>query len=201
MDPKSPSGTSNSPVTLSPCHLVTLSPCHLNAPVIENVRLARATYRIRLQAPEIARAVRPGQFLMLRLCGSTDPLLGRPYALYDTVVDAQGQPVALDVVYLVVGKQTGRLAELRSGETVAIWGPLGNGFPEPDGVDHLGLVAGGIGQTPFLAYVRALLGGRGYGGRPARRIARRVTLSYGIRTADLAAGVEEFRAAGAEVRL
>ena len=82
-----------------------------------------------------------------------------------------------------------------------MWGPLGNGFPDLDGSEHVGLVAGGIGQTPFLAHVRDLLGDRGYGGRPARRRRERVSLYYGVRTADLAAGVEDFRAAGAEVHL
>lgn len=174
---------------------------HGPAPVIENVRLAHSTYRIRLQAPELARAIQPGQFLMLRLTGTTDPLLGRPFALYDTILDAQGQAVALDVVYLVVGRQTGRLAQLRAGDQLEVWGPLGNGFPDLNGLAHVALVAGGIGQTPFLAHVRQLLGQRGYGGRPARRAVQRVSLYYGVRTADLAAGVEDFRAAGAEVHL
>ncbi|HBI43993.1 MAG TPA: dihydroorotate dehydrogenase electron transfer subunit [Planctomycetales bacterium] len=172
------------------------------ADVIENVRLARNTYRIRLNFPELARLIRPGQFVMLRLPGRTDPLLGRPFALYDTVLDDNGdQPVGVDVVYLVVGKMTGLLAEVGVGDRVEVWGPLGNGFPDLDGRKHVGLVAGGIGQTPFLAHVRDLLGTRGYGGRPARRMADRVTLFYGVRTADLAAGVEDFRAAGAEVEL
>lgn len=170
-------------------------------PVIENVPLARSTYRVRIHAPELARAIHPGQFVMIRLPGSTDPLLGRPFALYDTVLDAQGQAVAVDIVYLVVGKLTGLLAKVRPGDAVEVWGPLGNGFPELAGRDHVALVAGGIGQTPFLAYVRELLGGRGYGGRPPQRAARRVSLFYGVRTADLAAGVEDFRAAGAEVYL
>ena len=65
--------------------------------------------------------------------------------------------------------------------------------------DHVGLVAGGIGQTPFLAHIRELLGQRGYGGQPARRRVARVSLYYGVRTADLAAGVDDFRQAGAEV--
>ncbi len=169
--------------------------------VHENPRLARDTYRIRLHAPTLAQAIRPGQFLMLRLPDTTDPLLGRPFALYDTVLDAQGQPAAVDVVYLVIGKMTSRLAQLRPGDTVDAWGPLGNGFPQLDGLEHVGLVAGGIGQTPFLAYVRELLGQRGYGGRPARRGVREVSLYYGVRTADLAAGVEDFRAAGAVVYL
>lgn len=173
---------------------------HGAVPVIENVRLARATYRIRLHAPDLARAIRPGQFVMLRLPGRTDPLLGRPFALYDTVLDAQGQPAALDVVYLVVGKLTGLLAQLSAGDSIEVWGPLGNGFPVIS-CEHVGLVAGGIGQTPFLAHIRALLGQRGYGGQPARRQATRVSLFYGVRTADYAAGIDDFRAAGATVHL
>ena len=62
-------------------------------------------------------------------------------------------------------------------------------------------VAGGIGQTPFLAYARELLGTRGYGGETARKRTRKVALYYGVRTAALAAGVEDFRAAGVEVHL
>jgi dihydroorotate dehydrogenase electron transfer subunit len=174
---------------------------HAVAEVVENVPLARQTYRIRLHLPDLAARIRPGQFLMLRLPGRSDPLLGRPFALYDTVLDGQGHPVAVDVVYLVVGRVTGLLAGARPGDRVETWWPLGNGFPDLQDLDRVGLVAGGIGQTPFLAHVRELLGSRGYGGRPARRGARQVSLFYGVRTADLAAGVEDFRAAGAEVHL
>ncbi len=177
------------------------APVHAAAEVLENVRLARQTYRIRLHFPDLAARIRPGQFLMLRLSGHSDPLLGRPFALYDTVLDEQGRAAAVDVVYLVVGKMTGLLAEAHPGDRVETWGPLGNGFPDLQDLDHIELVAGGIGQTPFLAHVRELLGTRGYGGRPPRQGAKRVSLYYGVRTADLAAGVEDFRAAGAEVHL
>jgi dihydroorotate dehydrogenase electron transfer subunit len=169
--------------------------------VLENVALAERTYRVRLQAPELAAAIRPGQFLMLRLLGHSDPLLGRPFALYDTVLDSQGTPVGVDVVYLVVGKMTGLLAGVRPGDHIEAWGPLGNGFPDLDGVAHVALVAGGIGQTPFLAHIRDLLGARGYGGAAERRKVQRLSLYYGVRKAALAAGVEDFRAAGAEVYL
>ena len=177
------------------------TPVQVSAAVLANERIAERTYRIRLAAPAIAEAIRPGQFLMIRLHGTTDPLLGRPFALYDTVLDDAGRPVALDVVYLVVGKMTGRLTEVRAGEAVEVWGPLGNGFPDLGECEQVICVAGGIGQTPFLAYARELLGGRGYGGRPAKARARRVLLYYGVRTAALAAGVEDFRAAGVDVRL
>lgn len=174
---------------------------HETAAVRENVRVARDTYRIRLAVPGIAAAITPGQFVMLRLTGGNDPLLGRPFALYDTVRDDAGVVVALDVVYLVVGRVTGGLAELRPGDRVECWGPLGNGFPDLSGCRNVTLVAGGIGQTPFLAYTRQLLGERGYGNRPASRRVELVSLLYGVRTADLAACVEDFHAAGAEVRL
>jgi dihydroorotate dehydrogenase electron transfer subunit len=166
----------------------------LTAATIENVPMAERTYRIRLRAPEIAAQIRPGQFVMLKAPGS-DPLLGRPFALYDVAGDA------IDVVYLVVGKLTSILAEMKSGDAIEVWGPLGNGFPDLEGQNRVTLIAGGIGQTPFLAYARQMLGQQGYGGEPARRRLNKVGLYYGVRTASLAAGVEDFQQAGAGVHL
>jgi dihydroorotate dehydrogenase electron transfer subunit len=171
------------------------------ATVLANARLARDTFLIRLECPDLAHAIRPGQFVMLRLPGRSDPLLGRPFALYDTLLDAAGAPVGIDVVYLVIGRLTGLLAQMTPGEQVEVWGPLGNRFPEPAGGDDVALVAGGIGQTPFLAHIRELLGERGYGGEAPRRRVQQVNLFYGVRTADLAAGIADFRQAGAEVHL
>jgi dihydroorotate dehydrogenase electron transfer subunit len=169
--------------------------------VIENVQLARDTYRIRFECPAIARRIVPGQFLMLRLAGLNDPLLGRPLALYDTVLDAAGRPFAIDVVYLRLGKMTHRLAAYRAGDELEVWGSLGNGFP-PIATDHLIMVAGGIGQTPFKALGQEYLGTRQYG-QPPRTVptAKRVTMCFGVRTADLAAGVPDFEAAGIDIRL
>jgi len=169
--------------------------------VTRNDRLARDTYLIRLACPALAKAIRPGQFLMLKLTGPYDPLLGRPFALYDTVLDEAGQPNAVDVVYLVVGKVTAAMSKLNVGDSVSVWGPLGNGFRPIDYTSHIALVAGGIGQTPFLAYIRELFGGRAYGQADVKRRAERVSLYYGVRSADLAAGVDDFRALGAEVHL
>src|SRR5882672_9869852 len=163
---------------------------HGTVPITENIPLARLTYRIHLHCPELARTIRPGQFIMVRRPETNDPLLGRPFALYDTVLDDAGQPVGLDVVYLVVGKLTGLLAESKAGDRLEVWGPLGNGFPDLSGLNHVGLVAGGIGQTPFLAYIRELLGTRSYGSQPARRYVQRVSLFYGVRSADFLAAVD-----------
>jgi dihydroorotate dehydrogenase electron transfer subunit len=169
--------------------------------VLENVSVARDTYRLRLDDPEMAAAILPGQFLMVRAGAGTDPLLGRPFALYDVARDASGRPSAVDIVYLVIGRGTAALAECRPGDRLPVWGPLGNGFgPAPSG--DVVFVAGGIGQTPFLALGRWWLGSARYGGLdpgPAR--AATATLLYGVRTAALAAGVDDFRTAGIAVQL
>jgi dihydroorotate dehydrogenase electron transfer subunit len=169
--------------------------------IVDNVLLARDTYRVRFWCAPIANRIVPGQFLMLRLAGVNDPLIGRAFAFYDTVCDEGGELTGIDVVYLAKGKFTRRLADLLPGQQLDVWGPLGNGFSvEP--VEHLIMVAGGIGQTPFLALAAEFLGHRHYG-TPPRQVVRsnKVTLCYGARTADMLAGVEDFRRLGVDMRL
>ncbi len=190
-----------------------IMPEHLNYPryadhawrgsarVIENVQLALNTYRIRFLCPDIAKKILPGQFVMMRLAGRDDPLLGRPLALYDVATDAHGKANALDIVYLIVGKMTSRLAAVKADSKVEVWGPLGNGFPAEE-TEHLIMVAGGIGQTPFLALAREYLGLYRYGD-PPRSVpkAQKVTLCYGVRKAAYFAGLEDFERLGIDVSL
>jgi len=100
-----------------------------------------------------------------------------------------------------LGKMTTRLATFPPGGELEVWGPLGNGFmPQP--TEHLIMVAGGIGQTPFLALARQYLGQRHYGNTPPNvASADRVTLCYGARSADYLAGVEDFESLGVQLRL
>lgn len=174
--------------------------CQETVTIADNVRLARDTFRVRFHCPTLAARIVPGQFLMLKLHGANDPILGRPLALYDTVIDDAGRPIGVDVVYLVVGKFTSRLAQLGPGAKLDVWGPLGNGFaPQP--TQHLIMVAGGIGQTPFMALGREALGLRQYG-EPLRAVQKsRVTLCYGARSQEYLAGVDDFRALGIDVRV
>jgi dihydroorotate dehydrogenase electron transfer subunit len=175
-------------------------------PVLENVPIARDTFRLRLGDKAMARAIAPGQFVMIRPGseGATDPLLGRPLALYDVVRDSEAAPSAFDLVYLVVGRGTATLSHRTPGERLAVWGPLGNGFgPPPSG--PVVLVAGGIGQTPFLALGRSWLGRESYGDQPAGwhgyGCNTNITLLYGARTAAFLAGLDDFHRTGIKVEL
>lgn len=175
---------------------------HLLAEIVSQRKMARDTWCLRVRCPEIARQITPGQFFMVRLPGETDPLLGRPFALYDTF-EENGEPAGIDFGYVVIGKMTTLLPRLNRGDRVEIWGPLGNGFPVPTG-GRLLLVAGGIGQTPFLAVAREALGLREYGS-PPRSISQRpesVSLCYGVRSAEYLAGLDDFETIpGLDVRI
>jgi len=129
-----------------------------------------------------------------------DPLLGRPFAVYDVARDATGEPIAVDIVYLVMGRGTAALAERRPGDRLPIWGPLGNGFNVPLPGPVL-CVAGGIGQTPFLALAKWWAGGETFGGVSHSRSSAPFALIYGARSADLLAGLDDFHAAGVVVEI
>jgi len=172
------------------------------AETLHQIEIAPGTYRLRLRCPGVARQILPGQFFMLRSVDRSDPLLGRPFALLDIVRDASGQPIGIDFGYTVVGKFTTLLSQLTVGQSLDIWGPLGNGFT-PVTSGHLAIVAGGIGQTPFVAVLKELLGLETYGD-PARCVTGRpekITFCYGARTKSLLAGMDWFQLPGVDVRV
>ena len=164
--------------------------------IVENVRVARDTFRVRFSAPLIATTAVPGQFAMLRLGGCNDPLIARPLAVYNV-----GDGEFVDLVYLVKGKFTSRLATLGPGTPLVVWGPLGNGFSSTP-TEHLIMVAGGIGQTPFLLLGEEFRGLRKFGGTQ-RSItpAKQVTLLYGARSQDWLAGLSDFARTGVAVQI
>lgn len=172
-----------------------------HVPIVDHRAIAKGTWRLRVECPSFAAAAVPGQFAMLRLPGRTDPLLGRPLAIYDVFAGPDGTIRYADFIYTVHGRFTTALAGRPPGEEIVLWGPLGNGFQMPS-VNHLVLVAGGIGQTALLALARERAGRACYGltPRPETR-AERITLCWGARTASLFGDLEDFRSAGCDVHL
>jgi dihydroorotate dehydrogenase electron transfer subunit len=175
------------------------------AEIVAHEQIAEATWRIRIDCPDLARAARPGQFAMVRLANQNDPLLARPLAVYDVfghdqVLDHWQQIPApadcrdqkfVDFIYAVAGKFTTALTSYRPGDCVSLWGPLGNGFQTP-AVNHLVLVAGGIGQTALLMLGRDFL---------AKVPSGHVTFCWGARHANLFGHAEDFTDHGMRVRL
>lgn len=164
-------------------------------------QVARDTFRIRFDAPTIAEKIVPGQFVMVRLAGYSDPLIGRALAMYDVVEDGAGRPQSIDVVFIKKGKLTTAIAESQCGAKLSVWGPLGNGF-SCTAVETLLIAVGGIGQTPMLALAAEALGRRRFGsGERPSGYASRAIMVYGARCGDLLACVDAFGAAGIDTRL
>lgn len=173
----------------------------LDASIERNDEIAESTFLLRITVEPIARAVVPGQFVMIRLKGINAPLIGRALAVYDVILDEAGRPNAIDLIYLRKGALTTALASMPLGAEVTLWGPLGNGFANR-GCDRLIIAAGGIGQTPMLLLGREALGTQTFGDPPrASGWANRVELIYGARRASLLAGVEDFQDAEFDVTL
>ncbi len=170
---------------------------------VEAIRpMAKDTWAVKIHAPELARSITPGQFFMIRPATGSDPLLGRPFALFDVYPDANGDLAGVEFGFVKVGKMTTLMSQWNTGDEVSIWGPLGNGFPVPD-CRHLICVAGGIGQTPFLGVAREALGLTTYG-IPAREFKQRpetVSLCYGVRSKDYLAGIAEFTIDGLDLQV
>jgi dihydroorotate dehydrogenase electron transfer subunit len=170
-------------------------------PIVQQEQVAEQTFRVRLACPEIASRARPGQFVMVRLAGRNDPLLARPFAVYDTFPGESDSPEIIDLVYTVHGRFTQALSREPAGTPLLVWGPLGNGFSPPP-VAHLILVAGGIGQTALLALGKERRGVARYGrGNEQAMTASRVSLLWGARTATAFNGVADFEHAGITTHL
>lgn len=169
--------------------------------ISQHCQLAINTWRLSFTAPELAAIIAPGQFVMIRLPERTDPLLGRAFALCDTILGADGQPREVMIGVQVVGKMTRLLAHSRVGDAIEVWGPLGQPFPDYAKLDSLLLVVGGIGYTPMVSLARRVLGTKGYAGAPPRREVHRVVCFYGAKRADMLAGADDLAAAGAELHL
>ncbi|MBD5634817.1 MAG: dihydroorotate dehydrogenase electron transfer subunit [Candidatus Eremiobacteraeota bacterium] len=137
---------------------------------------------IGVRAPDLARSVRPGQFVM------AVPPSGASVATALGVYEAAGERVSLMLV--VVGPRTRELALLEAGASLDLFGPLGNGFDLATLGDDVALVAGGVGVAPLLLAAREL-----------RARAARVKLYYGARTSAALVDVELFEELGVEIAL
>jgi dihydroorotate dehydrogenase electron transfer subunit len=113
--------------------------------VLSNDQIMPDVSLLWLKSPEIARQALPGQFVMVA-CGK-ETILRRPISVHSIDNDR------LALLYMVVGKGTEWLSQLKKGDSLDILGPLGNGFKVSSETKNYLLIAGGIGIAPlrFLA--------------------------------------------------
>jgi len=144
----------------------------VDAPVIANARLSRDYSVLSLAAPEVGRRTRPGQFVMVKPVGVTDPLLRRPFSVFEVLRNGAGDVTGVSILNKRAGRSTNKLYELEPGDLVSCLGPLGVPFTPVEPPMEGWMVAGGVGLAPFATLAESLAASR----TPA-------TLFYGARTA------------------
>ena len=160
--------------------------------VVSNVELSPNYFRMRMTGPQELLASAPGQFLMLKVTDAIDPLLRRPFGLFDVgTFTAEyagcGTQTYCEILYKVVGKGTRMLSALHHGDLVDLLAPLGKGFDTGPAGEEKILVGGGIGLAP-LYYLAKELVARG----------EKVRLFAGGRNRDDILCITEFERLGVE---
>jgi len=128
------------------------------------------TFELRLRAPRIAEAARPGQFAnvlvpsagfgtrafddadawLARERGPSPTLIRRPFSIYRSDGDS------FDLLVKAVGRGSRQLAALEAGAELFVLGPLGNTFDLPPEGATAALVAGGCGWASLAMLAREL---------------------------------------------
>jgi ferredoxin--NADP+ reductase len=105
---------------------------------------------IEIDAPEVTRHAKPGQFVMLR-CEEAGERL--PFTLAN--IDRENGTIS--IIFQVVGASTFRLNQLMPGDSlVDLVGPLGNPS-ELEGLDKVVMIGGGLGCAILYPLVKELV--------------------------------------------
>jgi dihydroorotate dehydrogenase electron transfer subunit len=155
------------------------------APVLANRRLSDDYHVLALAAPTIAADAAPGQFVMVKAARGHDPLLRRPFSVFEVFRDPDGTPSGISILSKRIGVSTRLLYDAEPGQPIACLGPLGRPFALVDPPADAWMVAGGVGLAPFATLAQTLR---------ARGVS--CTLFYGARRASELFYLDFFRDLG-----
>jgi len=165
-------------------------PVDVDAVVVANDRLSPDYNVLRVAAPDVAVDSRPGQFVMVKQSLDAEPLLRRPFSIFEVLRDPSGTVTGLSLLNKTVGLVTRALHMLEPGQRLRCLGPLGKPFSIPSVRGEAWMVAGGVGLAPFLRLAEAFT----TNGTPT-------TLFYGGRSSHDLYYVERFVELGARIVL
>lgn len=152
--------------------------------IVSNDKIADDTYALVIEAPALAAAIKPGQFMNFEVPGNAMSLLRIPLSYARADADAG----TVEIWYAVVGEGTERLSQMQPGDTSTVLGPGGHGWSVPEGCSCALLVGGGIGVPPLVPLAEQL---------HAQGVEFDVCL--GAKTATAGVGGSELDALGAHV--
>lgn len=130
-----------------------MAPLNERSRVLLNECVGPNLYVMALDAPGIAHAIEPGQFVHMKIPGMDDHILRRPFSVYAS----DGEAGVIEVLYQVVGYGTDRMTVLVEGdEGIELIGPVGRAW-RPGNAKRALLVGGGVGAAPLFMLAEALV--------------------------------------------
>ncbi|UCF42896.1 MAG: sulfide/dihydroorotate dehydrogenase-like FAD/NAD-binding protein [Planctomycetota bacterium] len=143
--------------------------------IVSKSQLAENIFTADIEAPLIARARKPGQFVIVIISNEYSERIPL------TIADADPQQGTIRLIWQRIGKTTAELADMKVGdELAAVAGPLG----KPTHIKNFGTVvcvSGGIGSAPMLPIARAL-----------KKAPNKIITILGARTKDLLVLEDDF---------
>lgn len=116
--------------------------------VIDNRTLVSDIQLLTLHAPELARAIRPGQFALARDPLTIDPYLRRTLWFYSINADA---------VAFTLSSTDALAIRTRVGDTIDVLAPLGHAVDFESHVRHVLLIGEGSNIAPLIAIAHAAI--------------------------------------------
>ncbi|MEW6570248.1 MAG: dihydroorotate dehydrogenase electron transfer subunit [Nitrospirota bacterium] len=120
------------------------------AEVVSNLTLNDKNNLLTLKPLEKVLKPEPGQFYMIEVSHTYDPLLKRPFSYLRRRV------AELQFLYAVRGRGTSLMKKFKEGMVINMIGPLGRGYPRPRKDCMPLLVAGGTGIAPIFSLAEEL---------------------------------------------
>jgi dihydroorotate dehydrogenase electron transfer subunit len=146
------------------------------ADVIANTQLSSDYNIVSLAAADLAQAAAPGQFVMIKPGAPHEPLLRRPFSIFEILRNGD-QAIGVTLLNKRIGVGTSLLYDVRPGDRMACLGPLGQPFTPVSPPEEAWMIAGGVGLAPFVTLAESLAA-RGtpttlfYGGRASADLFR-----------------------------
>lgn len=130
-----------------------------DARVLKNEQVGPKLHLMVLESPEISRAVKPGQFVHMKLPGADSHVLRRPFSVYAADADTK----SIDILYQEVGSVTSLMPGIAQGTEISTIGPIGNCWSGAAASSEFNceralLVGGGVGAAPLFMLAETLVG-------------------------------------------
>ncbi|NOX20171.1 MAG: dihydroorotate dehydrogenase electron transfer subunit [Nitrospirae bacterium] len=151
---------------------------HLVATLKEKIQIREGYLLLKLEPLNDFIKPGPGQFYLIRPSESFDPLLRRPFSVFDF------SERDLEFFIQIKGKGTKTIGQLAAGTMLDLIGPLGRGFPPVNEPENTVIVAGGMGIASVYSVIKRNIENRG------------LTVIYGARTKEQLFFLEEINAVG-----